>query len=258
VEQYVSDLAAQGRHDFTLDEAVAALGGSRPAVRAALRRLRVDGKVTAPARGFWLVVPPEYRRVGCLPPEQFVPRLMERLGLRYYVTLLSAAEFHGAAHQRPQVFQVMLKKNRRRLVCGQVRVQFLARADLARTPTASFNTPRGPVQVASAEATALELVGYADEAGGLDNVVTVLDDLAEALDAGRLAAAAELAPVTWAQRLGYLLELGGHQEPADALESHIRRLRPVLAALVRRRPVTGAVRSARWRLAVNADVAGEP
>ena len=39
--------------------------------------------------------------------------------------------------------------------------------------------------VASPEATALELVGYADQCGGLDNVASVLGELSEALDALR-------------------------------------------------------------------------
>ena len=32
-------------------------------------------------RGFCVIVPPEYRRLGCLPPEQFVLQLMEHHGL---------------------------------------------------------------------------------------------------------------------------------------------------------------------------------
>ena len=42
------------------------------------------------------------------------PGLRRRvLDLGYYSGLLSAAEYHGAAHQRPQAFQVFLAKNRR-------------------------------------------------------------------------------------------------------------------------------------------------
>jgi predicted transcriptional regulator of viral defense system len=201
---YVDDLAADGRHTFTTKEAVAALGGSLPAVRAALRRLKAKGEIADPHRGFHVIVPPEYRRLRCLPAEQFVPQLMRHLGEVYYVALLSAAELHGAAHQRPQAFQVMVKANRRAIACGEVRVQFVARKDLERTPVLEKNTPRGPIRVASPEATALELVGYADQSGGLDNVASVLAELAEMLDAKRLVAAASHCPIAWVQRLGYL------------------------------------------------------
>ena len=132
---YIAELAAHGRHNFTTSEARAALGGSLGAVRASLRRLKARGEIADPCRGFYIIVSPEYRRLGCLPAEQFVPQLMAHLWHRhYYAALLSAAEFHGAAHHPPQLFQVMLATNRRPVECGQVRVQFVARADLARTP----------------------------------------------------------------------------------------------------------------------------
>ena len=68
---------------------------------------------------------------------------MERLKLPYYAGLLSAAQYHGAAHHRPQEFQVFLAKNRRPIHCGTVRVAFMARKRLKDVPVQSFNTPRG-------------------------------------------------------------------------------------------------------------------
>lgn len=251
---YITEMAARGRYDFTTDEAVAALGGSVPAVLAALRRLKAKGEIADPYRGFHVIVPPEYRRLGCLPADQFVPQLMRHLGEVYYVALLSAAEFHGAAHQRPQAFQVMVRTNRRPIECGEVRVQFIARKDLERTPVVERNTPRGPVRIASPEATALELVGYADQSGGLDNVASVLAELVETLDAERLLAAAALSPIAWAQRLGYLLDLTGHRALADALLPHVQGHAHVVAPLVRATRRAGARRDERWKLAVNASV----
>lgn len=78
-----------------------------------------------PAPGFYVIVPPEYRSSGCLPADQLIPAVMERLGLPYYAGLLSAAQYHGAAHHRPQEFQVMLAKARRAIRCGQLRVAFM-------------------------------------------------------------------------------------------------------------------------------------
>ncbi len=224
------------------------------AVRAALRRLKRRGEIADPYRGFHVIVPPEYRRLGCLPAEQFVPQLMEHLGEVYYVALLSAAELHGAAHHRPQELQVMVATNRKPIVCGQVRIQFIARRDLAHTPIVEKNSPRGRMRVASPEATALELVGYADHAGGLDNVTSVLVDLAEAIDASRLREAARLSPTVWVQRLGYLLELINHEELASTLLDHLRDQEVVVAPLVRSRSTAGAPRARRWKLAINASI----
>lgn len=108
------------------------------------------------------------------------------------------------------------------------------------------------MRVASPEATALELVGYADQAGGLDNVATVLVDLAEAIDASKLREAARLCPIAWVQRLGYLLELLEREDLASALADHLREHPAVVAPLVRSRSTVRAPRAQRWKLAVNA------
>jgi predicted transcriptional regulator of viral defense system len=252
--QFVADLAANGRHHFTTEEIVRGLGAALPTVRASLRRLKAKREIADPHRGFHVIVPPEFRRLGCLPADQFIPQLMEHLGEPYYVALLSAAELHGAAHQRPQSFQVMVRSNRRPLVCGDVRVQFVARKDLEQTPVIEKNTPRGKLRVASAEATALELVGYTDQCGGLDNVTSVIAELVESLDAEKLVAAARLCPIAWVQRLGYLLDFTEHRDLAEVLVPYVKEHARVFAPLVRAKPRAGAERLERWKLAVNAAV----
>lgn len=252
--QYVTELASDGRYHFTTADAHARLGGALTAVRAALRRLKQKREIADPARGFHVIVPPEYRRLGCLPPEQFISELMQHLGEPYYVALLSAAEFYGASHHRPQIFQVMLKTSRRRLLCGKVHVHFVARRDLENTPVVEMNTPRGTIRMSSPEATALELVGYAEQCGGLENVTAVLSDLADVMKRRRLLAAARLCPLIWVQRLGYLLDTADRGDLAGALAEYVRRHTTLFAPLVRARTMYGAPRSLRWRLAVNAKV----
>jgi predicted transcriptional regulator of viral defense system len=249
----VDRLAGSGIHHFTTAEAVRALGVSPIAARAALRRLTAKGAIASPHRGFHVIVPPEYRRLGSLPAEQFVPQLMAHLGLDYYAGLLTAAQFHGAAHQRPQAFQVMVEKNRAAIECGEVRVDFIARKDIAGVPVVEMNTPRGVLRISSPEATAIDLVGYQGKAGGVDTVATVLAELAERLDAERLAAAARTAPVPWSQRLGYLLDLAGAADKTDRLATWVRGHATEYGQLIPGRRRAGE-RSKRWRLVVNAKV----
>src|SRR5580658_7844029 len=99
--QYVERLAATGRYHFDSGEAQSALGVSAAAAKVALHRLAKQRLIASPARGFYVIVPPEYRSLGCLPADQFIPALMQRRGLLYYAGLLSAAQYYGAAHQRP-------------------------------------------------------------------------------------------------------------------------------------------------------------
>lgn len=251
---YIEELASNGRHHFSSVEAFQAIGGSQAAVRAQLRRLKEQGLIAEPARSFHVIVPPEYRRLRCLPAEQFVDQLMKFWEEPYYLGLLSAAERHGAAHQRPQSCQVIVRKNRGAISCGEARVEFIARGDLEKMPVATVNTPVGVLRYATAEVTALELVGYPSHAGGLSNVATIVDELAEGLDAGKLLEVARLSPISWSQRLGYLLELVGHEGRAKALEPFVQEQARSYTPLRRAAAVAKATRSARWKLIVNAEV----
>src|SRR6266571_5741476 len=107
VREYVADLSARGRYHFTSVDAQSALGVSPVAAKLALNRLAKQKAIASPARGFYVIVPPEYQALRCLPADQFIPDLMKRIGLSYYAGLLSAAQYHGAAHHRPQEFQVL-------------------------------------------------------------------------------------------------------------------------------------------------------
>jgi len=251
---YIEELASNGRYHFTSSEAFQVIGGSQAAVRAQLRRLKGQGRIAEPARSFHVIVPAEYRRLGCLPADQFLDQLMTVWEEPYYLGLLSAAERHGAAHQRPQACQVMVRKNRAALTCGTVRVEFIARGDLEKMPVATVNTPRGILRCATPEVTALELVGYPNHAGGLSNVATVVAELAEKIDAGKLLGAARLSPIGWAQRLGYLLELVGQGDLARAIEPFVREQARSYTPLRRAAAIAPARRSARWKLIVNAEV----
>ena len=217
----VVDYAAYGKYHFTFSEFRRTLGGTEAASRQALSRLTKKGEIASPSRGFYVILPPEYRRIGCLPADEFIPALMEFRNIRYYVGLLSAAQYFGAAHQRPQEFQVVLPKNRPRIVCGKVNVAFLSRKNLQAVPTVRFNNPRGSIVVSSIEATAFDLVGYMHRAGGVDRVAALLSELAEELDPARLVEASRFSSVLWAQRLGYLLEVVGADEKAKLLKKSL-------------------------------------
>ncbi len=252
-EDFITDKMVRGVYHFDLQQALQGITGSATAVRAALLRLKRKQRLAEPVRGFFVIVPPEYRRIGCLPAEQFIPHLMEFWGEPYYAALLSAAELHGAAHQRPQVFQVMLRTNRRPLRCGKVQVEFMARQDAADTSVVKKTTPRGYLRVATPAATAVELIGYHDRAGGLSNVATVLVELAEVIDPEVLAEEARRVPLSWIQRLGYLLESIGEEELADTLYPFASKAEHP-APLVRSYPRGGVPEDARWKVLINVDV----
>ncbi|MBW2700113.1 MAG: type IV toxin-antitoxin system AbiEi family antitoxin [Deltaproteobacteria bacterium] len=252
--QYIRNLAANGKYHFSTADAVKAVEGKLPAVRAQLRRLKQQELIAEPVRSFHVIVPPEYKRLGCLPAEHFIDQLMQVWGAHYYVGLLSAAERHGAAHQRPQATQVMVRKNRPAVACGQIRVEFIARGDLDEMPVTKLNTPRGVLRYSTPEITALELVGYPHHAGGLNNVATVLSELSEEMAADKLLEAAKLCPLSWSQRLGHILELVGQKKFAQVLAPFVLENAKSYAPLRRAASITGGKKNPRWKLIVNVEV----
>jgi len=63
-DQFLTDLQSHGRCCFTAAEAEQALRASPVAIQNAARRAKARGVLAAPVRGFYVTVPPEYRRIG--------------------------------------------------------------------------------------------------------------------------------------------------------------------------------------------------
>lgn len=252
--EFIRDLQVDGRLTFTTEEALARLERSAPAVRAQLLRLKLKGDIVDPSRGFYVIVPPAYRRLGCIPPEQFVPHLMRFFGQPYYVGLLSAAAYHGAAHQAPMVFQVIVEKPRRSLVCGGVKVDFIVRHDMAETRWVERNVPTGRLRISTPATTACELVGYPERCGYLDNVATVLSELAEKISPDQLAAEARRVPTAWVQRLGWLLQHLELNELTAVLKAVLASQQTFPVPLAPWLPTDGAPRNKEWRIIENTTV----
>jgi len=251
---YLDSLVQQGRYSFTSEEAKSVLGTSADATKLALHRLEKQGQLATPAKGFYTIVPPEYRSLESLPADQFIPALMNHLKLKYYAGLLSAAQYYGAAHHRPQEFQVFTARNRKPIKCGAVRVAFITRKNIDEVSVQGFNTPRGTILVSTPEATAVDLVGHYHHAGGLSGVATVLLELGESIDPQKLVQAVQITPLPWAQRLGYLLEEVGHQGLTVPLQEYMEQRMRDYTALLPGSSHKAALRSKRWKLLINTDV----
>jgi predicted transcriptional regulator of viral defense system len=223
LSEFLNNLIAKGYYSFTSAQVKEALGVSDIAARAALRRLKQKGALAQPVNGFYVIVPPEYRILGCRPAEHFITELMEYIRIPYYVGLLSAAQYHGAAHHRPQQFQIITNQKRRPITCGRVKIVFITKKDVAKIPTQKLNTSHGYIVVSTPEATAMDIVIYANRCGGLDNTFSVLTDLVDKIDTKKLLKlVSQSEEITWVQRLGYLLESINAKKISNELEKKIR------------------------------------
>jgi predicted transcriptional regulator of viral defense system len=251
-------LLARGRHWVTTEEVSGLLGIPEAHVSPTLARWRHKGQLFSPTKGVYVPIPPEYRSWGTVPASHFIDSLMVHLGHPYYVALLSAAEAHGFAHQRPQVFQVMTPARLRDRSFGRVRLSLISSSEVASRPVVVKNTPTGTMRVSTIEGTALDLVSLPRRSGGLSNVATILGEMIQndALDPVKVADLAARYPGAVAQRTGWLLE---QVAPQVGRSPDLERLRTIATARTTPAPLAayGPHRGAideRWNVIVNSPV----
>lgn len=254
-QEFINKLRSVGRHSFSIQEAEAALELNKPATLNALKRLKDSKLIASPARGFYVIVPPEYQILGCLPADKFVPELMKHFGLPYYVGFLSAAQFYGAAHQRPQRFQVVTTKNRPPIHCGRIYIEFIANNNATIYPTRKFNTSTGTIIVATPEVVAADIVTAPQHAAGIHNVATILVDLAESIDVSKLKELAAInSQLFWLQRLGYLYNFLKFNKLANEISKIISDKKLHWVRLVSNAPYKPFQRNKKWKIIVNTKV----
>ncbi len=251
VEAWIDSLQARGTYTFLRPEAISGSGLSAESVKKALQRLARRRRVVKIKSYFYVIVPLEYLHAGAPPPPWFIDDLMKAMERPYYVGLLSAASLHGASHQQPQEFQVLTDRPVRPLHVGRTRIRFFVSNRILDTAVQRVKTPTGMIRVSTPEATAFDLVRFAKMAGHLDNVATVLMDLAPLLDSKRLLKVARASgDRPNAQRLGYILERVKGRPQAKALHGWLERQAPRIVPLRPGQTIAGATEDHRWRVSI--------
>ncbi len=255
--RWVEHLLSQGRYTFTKREALRHLRCSPEALHMALWRLGHTKWVVMPRRGFYVIVDPQHRSAGTLPPEWFIHDLMKDIGRSYYVGLLSAAQLHGSAHHQPQIFQVVTPRGSIRPIhAGNVRIRFHEKSWFNRSTIVEVKTPTGLMKASSPETTAWDVVWFLRAAGGLNHVTTILAELTEQLTVQHLhKTMRQHGELVVAQRLGYLLDRLGRADLTKPLAQWAKTApaKPLDPAA----PILKASMNRKWNLLINATVEPE-
>lgn len=224
-----------------------------------LYRLGKQKRIQTVHKGFYTVIPIQFKDRGIVPPYNYIGQLMSYLGRPYYIGLLSAGVLHGAAHQRPQRLSIMtvppritFSKNSNSSLFWNYRTGIPAGL-LEQT-----NSDTGVILYSNAELTAVDLVQFSHLVGGLSAAATVIEELVEKTDFslhGEELAKATTYPTL--QRLGYILDtVLENQEQADMIE---RILQPHFKELKYRplsvdHPSDNAERDKKWKLIINQEI----
>lgn len=217
-EGFIDGLTGLGKVALSLEDLTGESGLSAIAAKCQLLRLR--GKVVrvSPRQPFFLIVGPEHRGMGAPPATWWLQDYFKWLGRPYYLALQSAASVYGSNPQALQTTQVITDQPRRPIKVGRVQMRFFVKRGIGRTPTQALAQAAAPLCVSTPEATAFDLVRYAESIGGIERAAETIRPLVRLLSVrklNRVLVAEDETAV--AQRLGFVFEAIGSSKLAQVV-----------------------------------------
>ena len=254
---YVDRIQSEGRYFFTREEVLKFHPESENAVKLALNRLSRKKRILSVRRGFYVIIPAEYTASGILPPSLFIEDLMNYVDKSYYLGLLSAAAIHGAAHQRPQEYHVITTAPERTISSAGIRIKFFVKSgNWEKYALLEHKTDVGYLKVSGPELTAIDLIAYEKRIGGLNRVITILEELSEKInDTQLLTQAKNSSALSHIQRLGYLLDKVLYKKKLVVpLKGWIQKQKLFQIPLKCGVPMKGFLADIDWKIIINAEV----
>jgi predicted transcriptional regulator of viral defense system len=261
IEDWVTDRLKRGKFTFSRQELDVQFSHlSEQTVKNNLALLIKKGTIFPVFRGFYSVIPVSYALMGIVPPDFYIDDLMKCLVRPYYISLLYAAMLYGASHQKPQICSVItvlppLRDTTKR----NTRINFIStRKTIPQSWLKTFRGENGDFKVSSPELTAVDLITFQKETGGLNRACTVLYELMEVVKFGKLDRIFfEYVPTSSIQRLGYLLENKLEQpKQAEILYSkaHTHGCKFQKIPLKYSKPIANCKTDAKWKIIINEQI----
>jgi predicted transcriptional regulator of viral defense system len=225
IREWIEDLPKRGKITFSKEEVELQFPHlTNRNIQNTLNRLVTKKKIQSVWRGFWVVVPVEYGLKGVVDPIEYIAQLMDFLGQKYYIGLLSAAAIHGAAHQQPMELMLVTASNHlREKVKNDIKISFVSKKEIPQKYLQQIIVKSGYISVSTPELTAIDLFLYIKSVGGINRVATVLSELAEVIDFEKISLDFfQYTNTADIQRLGYLLDTLGFVENADLLFQKVK------------------------------------
>ena len=256
---YIRFLKSNGKYAFTIDDLNRSLIKNSRNIRKDLDRLRAKGEIMNIRRGFYVIVPDVYRNMGTLPVELYIADLMKYLERKYYVGLYSAAMQHGAAHQQPQEFFVIIETpNLRNIKKNQLVINFSEKGKFPVYGVDQKKTDTGYMNISCRELTFIDLIYFEKILGGYNRITTILTELVEGMQKSKFKEALKNPfPLSVYQRAGYILENIIHEKKlARIVEERLSKehYRKILLAPAGK--PNGPIEK-KWKVQVNIKIEGD-
>lgn len=257
VRDWIVEREISGISTFSFEELYSNFAASsEQAIKNELYRLSRQKIIVSVYKGFYVIMPPHYAAKGAIPPMYYIAQLMKYLRKPYYISLLNAAEILGAAHQRPQKFNVttLLPKPSVSLSRNGM-LTWIYRKKIPHECLLTKNSETDIITYSNPELTAIDLVQYEHYVGGLSRAATILEELTEKTDFSKLKGDIfEYTSNATIQRLGYILEeILDQKQQADTLYQllcfYAKRLK--YTPLTHQCSARNINRNSKWKININ-------
>lgn len=255
LSDFINNQLSFENYSFTFDEVAEAYSDkSEDSVQNDLKYATKNGDIVPLRHHFYLIIPPRYSKFGKLPIELYVNSLFEFLDRNYYIGLYSAAKSYGAGHQQIQKEYVFHDKAPLLSISkNSINLDFFTVSNWPTKNIVSKKGDAGMYKISSPCLTAVDLIYHQTKIGGLNRMLSVLEELIEEI---KLDDVNEL--LSWysqksvLQRFGFLLEeINLESEIATTIYNHLKlqKFYPVLLS-PKSNQKAGAVEN-RWKVDVN-------
>ena len=261
-QEYMDALEQSGQRTFVLDDVVKAMKKPRSYVIDQIYHKKKKGVIISPLKGFYVIIPHEYRHLGSLPSQELIVYVMRYLKLPYYTGLLTAANYHGATHHALFVFQVVTAKRMPKAwMLGKESIQFIFKKDISHVKLEKKTINAGTLLISSPEETAKDIMTYYRQSGGLNHQATVLSELTASIDTCQLIGLAKRSKgLFWLQRMGYILEKidtfyeKDRDRVVEAIAMYLATKKLRYVPLAPEMPTKGKPRHKKWHIIENTTV----
>lgn len=256
IKEWIHNKEIHGESTFSIEDVKREFPShSVQGLRTMLARFVNSGRLYAAYRGFYVIVPVQYQLKGIVPPTYYIDDLMNWLHKPYYVGLLSAASIYGASHQKAMVTQVMTMNPTTKSIAQNKQLVFVQCSAINPDFLITKNGEMSPVKFSSPELTAVDLIQFAGHIGGYQRVATVLAELIDSVDMGKMQNLLQCTSTATLQRLGYILDFVlEEQQKADQLFAFIEQSSRKSILLSNKHLKNPNATSNRWHVNANIDI----
>ncbi len=226
IRDWIKEKEIGGSSHFSVEELQSVFPNTPyTSVKKELNRLSSQKIIASVYKGFYVIIPVQYASKGVVPAMYYIDQLMAYIGKPYYISLLSAAEMLGAAHQRPQNFYVTTLRPSASVSKDKNPIlRWVFITDIAEEFLLQKNSQTGIVKYSNAELTSIDVLQYSHYIGGITRASTLLSELTELTDFNnKIDKLSKISSISTIQRLGYIVEeVLGDTEQADIIYNQLK------------------------------------